>query len=133
MSDALNKELEKIHLEISELMGLSREHLNFEYQKDGEKTILNLITINPRHKQSFLFNSTQGFGEMDALHKMLDLVKNQKKGKDTYTIQWALNDNQELHTSYFRGKNIYEVLDKFYFGKDISTTVIFSVSLNPIS
>lgn len=133
MSEELSAELEKKYAQIAELMGISRDNLLFEYREEEGKTILNLITVNPRHKQSFLFNTTQGFGEMDALHKMLDHVKNHKKGKDTYTIQWSLSDEPELHTSYFRGKNIYEVLDKFYFGKDISSTVIFTISLNPIS
>ncbi len=133
MSD-LNSELEKMHLEIARLLGISRENLVFEYMKEGEdKTILRLITVNPRHKQSFLFHQEIGFGEMDVLHKMLDYVKTHKHSKDSYTIQWSLKDGKELHTSYFRGKNIYEVLDKFYYGKDITSTIIFSISLNPIS
>jgi len=130
----LNSELEKIHLEIARLLGLPRENLVFEYIKEGDdKTILRLITVNPRHKQSFLFHQESGFGEMDVLHKMLDYVKTHKHSKDSYTIQWSLKDGKELHTSYFRGKNIYEVLDKFYYGKDITSTIIFSISLNPIS
>jgi hypothetical protein len=130
----LNSELERIHLEIARLLGLPRENLVFEYMKEGDdKTILRLITVNPRHKQSFLFHQETGFGEMDVLHKMLDYVKTHKHSKDSYTIQWSLKDGKELHTSYFRGKNIYEVLDKFYYGKDITSTIIFSISLNPIS
>jgi hypothetical protein len=130
----LNSELEKIHLEIARLLGLSRENLVFEYiSEDEDKTVLKLITVNPRHKQSFLFHQETGFGEMDVLHKMLDYVKTHKHSKDSYTIQWSLKDGKELHTSYFRGKNIYEVLDKFYYGKDITSTIIFSISLNPIS
>lgn len=130
----LNSELEKIHLEIARLLGLSRENLVFEYTgEDEDKTVLKLITVNPRHKQSFLFHQETGFGEMDALHKMLDYVKTHKHSKDSYTIQWSLKDGKELHTSYFRGKNIYEVLDKFYYGKDITSTIIFSISLNPVS
>lgn len=133
MSDLIS-ELEKVHVDISKRLGIDRSNLHFEYINDGEdKVILKLITINPRHKQSFLFHTSNGFGEMDALNKMLEYVKIHKQYKDSYTIQWSLNGEEELHTSYFRGKNIYDVLDKFYYGKDITGTIIFNISLNPIS
>jgi hypothetical protein len=133
MSDLIS-ELEKLHVDISKRLGIDRSNLHFEYINDGEdKVILKLITINPRHKQSFLFHTSNGFGEMDALNKMLEYVKIHKQYKDSYTIQWSLNGEEELHTSYFRGKNIYDVLDKFYYGKDITGTIIFNISLNPIS
>jgi hypothetical protein len=133
MSDLIS-ELEKVHVDISKRLGIDRSNLHFEYVNDGEdKVILKLITINPRHKQSFLFHTSNGFGEMDALNKMLEYVKIHKQYKDSYTIQWSLNGEEELHTSYFRGKNIYDVLDKFYYGKDITGTIIFNISLNPIS
>lgn len=129
----LSQELEKIHLEIARLLGMDRDLLHFEYRRDQERTVLNLITSNPRHNQSFLYHSESGFGEMDVLNKMLDYVTDNRKSKHSYTIQWSLSDGSELHTSYFRGQNVYEVLDKFYYGKDINSTIIFSISLNPIA
>jgi len=70
---------------------------------------------------------------MDALNKMEEYVKETKNTRNTYTIQWSIADNNELHTSYFAGKNIYEVLDKFYYNKAITGTIIFNISLNPLS
>lgn len=125
--------LQKIQHEIADLLGISESNLQFTYTQEQGKTRLDLITMNPRHNQSFLYHSVAGFGEMDAMQNMLDYVQSHKPGKSTYTIQWALRDSQELHTSYFRGKDIYEVLDKFYYGKDINSTLIFAISLNPIS
>ena len=133
MSNELQAELERIHGEIARLLGLDRTSLRFEYSGEEDKNTLHLITVNPRHGQSFLFHTVQGFGEMDVLKKMLDYVKNRRQSTNTYTIQWSLKDDRELHTSYFQGKNMYEVLDKFYHGKDITSTVIFTISLNPIS
>ncbi len=133
MQPELNSELEKIHIEIARMLGLSRELLTFNYANKEGKTTLQLATMNPRHQQTFLFHTTTGFGEMDALNKMQEYVQENKSTKNTYTIQWALDDNNELHTSYFTGKNIYEVLDKFYYGKDITGTIIFNISLNPLS
>lgn len=133
MQPELNSELEKIHISIANMLGLSRDLLSFNYKTEDGKTTLQLATSNPRHQQTFLFHTTTGFGEMDALNKMEEYVTENKNTKSTYTIQWAMTDKNELHTSYFTGKNIYEVLDKFYYGKAITGTIIFNLSLNPLS
>jgi hypothetical protein len=133
MSEELNRELEKKYAEIAHLMGMERENLQFQYSREGDRTVLHLITVNPRHRQSFLFHTETGFGEMDTVAKLVEYIKTYRQAKDSYTIQWAMRDSDELHTSYFRGANIYAVLDKFYFGKDIHSTIIFSISLNPLS
>lgn len=133
MQPELNSELEKIHVQIAKMLGLSRELLTFHYSNEDGKTTLQLATMNPRHQQTFLFHTTQGFGEMDALNKMQEYVQENKNTRSTYTIQWAMEGINDLHTSYFTGKNIYQVLDKFYFGKAITSTIIFNISLNPLS
>ncbi len=133
MQPELNSELEKIHISIANMLGLSRDLLSFNYKTEDGKTTLQLATSNPRHQQTFLFHTTTGFGEMDALNKMEEYVTENKNTKSTYTIQWAMTDKNELHTSYFTGKNIYEVLDKFYYNKAITGTIIFNLSLNPLS
>lgn len=133
MQPELNSELEKIHVQIAKMLGLNRELLTFHYSHEDGKTTLQLATMNPRHQQTFLFHTTQGFGEMDALNKMQEYVQENKNTRSTYTIQWAMEGINDLHTSYFTGKNIYEVLDKFYYGKAITSTIIFNISLNPLS
>jgi nanoRNase/pAp phosphatase (c-di-AMP/oligoRNAs hydrolase) len=133
MQPELNSELEKIHIQIAKMLGLSRDLLTFHYSNEDGKTTLQLATMNPRHQQTFLFHTTQGFGEMDALNKMQEYVQENKNTRSTYTIQWAMEGINDLHTSYFTGKNIYEVLDKFYYGKAITSTIIFNISLNPLS
>jgi hypothetical protein len=133
MQPELNSELEKIHLSIANMLGLERSLLTFNYTNKDGKTTLELATSNPRHQQTFLFHTTIGFGEMDALNKMEEYVKENKNTRNTYTIQWSVDGKTELHTSYFAGKNMYEVLDKFYYGKAITGTIIFNISLNPLS
>lgn len=144
MQPELNSELEKIHNSIAHMLGLDRSLLTFKYTNPGSgpghregKTTLELATSNPRHQQTFLFHTTTGFGEMDALNKMEEYVKENNPGsgpgQHTYTIQWSVADQNDLHTSYFAGKNMYEVLDKFYYGKAITGTIIFNISLNPLS
>lgn len=107
--------------------------LIFEFQDVKGKNQLDLVTINPRHNQSFLFHSTQGVSRLDAIEKMWDYVHNYKDRENSYTIQWKLHGERELQTSYFRAKNIYEALDKLNYGRDMNTLTVFSVRLNPTS
>ncbi len=130
----IHVEAARIQREIKSHLGLRTNSLIFEYGTFEGKTKLDLITINPRHNQSFLFHSELGFDKVDALKKMLEYVENYKEKDGSYTIQWiANNDNKELHTSYFRASSIYDALDKLYYGRDSNTITVFSVVLNPVA
>ena len=127
-------EAARIQKEIKSHLGLRSNALIFEYGKFEGKIKLDLITINARHNQSFLFHSELGFDKIDALKKMLEYVENYKEKESPYTIQWIANgDNKELHTSYFRASSIYDALDKLYYGRDSNTITVFSVVLNPVA
>jgi len=126
-------ELARIQNEIQSHLALDANSLIFDYRVQDGKTRLDLVTINPRHNQSFLFHTTTGFDKLDALKKMLDYVKNAKDKESHYTIQWKMRGQNELHTSYFRASNMYEALDKLYYGRDMNTITLFSVNLNPVS
>ena len=54
-------EMDRLQKEIAGYIGgIEQNSLLFEYvQKDTGKTRLDLITVNPRHRQSFLFHSTE--------------------------------------------------------------------------
>ncbi|REE00990.1 hypothetical protein [Marinoscillum furvescens] len=126
-------EAARIQNEIKNFLGLKSSDLIFEYSNVDGKVKLDLITINPRHNQSFLFKSITGFDKTDALNKMLDYVKTHKEKESSYTIQWATKGMGELQTSYFRAKNIYDAMDKLYYGRDMNNLTVFSVVLNPIA
>ncbi|MEM9340551.1 MAG: hypothetical protein AAGA66_17585 [Bacteroidota bacterium] len=123
----------KIQNEIKNFLGLRSDELMFEYASAEGKTKLDLITINPRHNQSFLFKTITGFDKTDVLHKMLDYVRTHKDKENSFTIQWMVKGMPELQTSYFRAKNIYDALDKLYYGRDINQITVFSVVLNPVA
>lgn len=126
-------EAARVQQQIKDYLGLRTADLIFENSIIDGKVKLDLITINPRHNQSFLFHSERGADKVDALRKMLDYVKNYKEKENSYTIQWVAKSEQELHTSYFRAGNILESLEKLYYGRDRNTITVFSVVLNPIS
>ena len=130
-----NLETAKLQKEIGDHIGVGPDSLvfNFEETGNGSKTKLFLITINPRHDQSFLFHATEGSDRMDALRSMLDYVKNYKERTSSYTVQWSTRGQNTLQTSYFRAKNVLEALDKLFYDRDPNSITVFSVILNPIS
>lgn len=126
-------EAARVQQQIKVYLGLPMSDLIFEYSTIDGKTKLDLITINPRHNQSFLFHSETGADKVDALKKMWEYVQNYKEKENSYTIQWVTKNDSELHTSYFRASNILDALEKLYYGRDRNTITVFSVVLNPIS
>jgi hypothetical protein len=137
MIDTLSEmhvEAARIQQEIKDYLGLRTSDMVFEYTTAADgKVKLDLITINPRHNQAFLFHSEAGSDKVDALKKMLNYVQNYKEKENSYTIQWVAKGGKELHTSYFKASNIMDALQKLYYGRDMNTITVFSVVLNPIS
>jgi hypothetical protein len=133
-SQDIHVEVARLQREIKNHLGLSSNALNFEYtQLDGGKAKLDLITINPRHNQSFLFHTETGYDKVDVLKKMLEYVRDFREKESSYTIQWIANGEKELHTSYFRASGVYSALDKLYYGRDMNQITVFSVVLNPVA
>ncbi|WP_299821061.1 hypothetical protein [uncultured Pontibacter sp.] len=123
----------RIQKQIENHLGIGGNSLLFEFRQIDNKLRLDLITVNPRHQQSFLFHSETGYDKVDVLRKMLDYVQNYRDKESSYTVQWMARDDKELQTSYFRARNMYEALDKLYYGRDMNTITVFSVVLNPVS
>ncbi len=128
----IHVESARIQQEIEKHLGIEG-NLVFDYLTQEGKIKLNLITINQRHNQSFLFRSELGVDRVDALSKMLEYVRYYKDRESSYTIQWVPSGSRELQTSYFRARNVYEALDKLYYSREINSITVFSVVLNPVA
>ena len=126
-------EIVRLQDQIMNYLGMNSATLLFEYREIERGTRLDLITVNPRHSQSFLFHSETGIDKLDALRKMWEYVQNYRDKESSFTIQWIARGERELNTSYFRAANVYTALDKLYYGRDINTITVFSVVLNPTS
>ncbi len=126
-------ELATTQKKIEEHLGLGSDRLIFEFSLQDGSTRLDLITVNPKHRQSFLFQTVKGYDRLDAVSKMFKYVVQYRDKENHYTIQWMANGDNELHTSYFRASNVYDALDKLYFGRDVNTITVFSVALNPMT
>ena len=129
----LNIEIARLQSDIADKLGLETGHVIFDFTSQEGVVKLDLITINPRHEQSFLFHTTKAIDKKEALEKMLEYVATQHKNEQTYTVQWRKVGDAELHTSYFSARNMYDALDKFYFNRELNSFNIFSITLNPIA
>jgi hypothetical protein len=128
------------HVRIAELQQKIREGIEieesnvlFEFKENNNSIVLEIITINAKHKQSFLFHTVEGRDKIEALEAMLVYVNQSRNQYNSYTLQWSINGEDKLHTSYFRAKNIMDALDKFYHKRDVNSVNVFSVVLNPIA
>lgn len=132
-SSNIHVEQARIQQEIEKALGLAASNLVFDYQDFEGQVKLDMVTVNPVHQQSFLFHTVLGDDKVDAIRIMLDYVQNYREIEDSYTIQWCLKSEDDLHTSYFRANNIIAAIEKLYYGKDPKSIVVFSANLNPIS
>ncbi|WP_400190327.1 hypothetical protein [Hymenobacter sp. B81] len=133
VSADVHVESARIQRLIEDTLGLQPGNLVFDFRPLDGQVRLDLITVNPRHHQSFLFRYEVGYDKLDALRKMLSYVQNFRDNESSYTLQWRARGDKELQTSYFRAHNVYEALDKLYYGRDLNTITVFSVVLNPSS
>lgn len=133
MATDKNIEIANLQAEIGEYIGLGQNSLIFNFEEHNGTTRLHLITVNPRHNQSFLYHSCEGLSRTEALKNMLEYIQSAKDRESSYTIQWSVQGENKLHTSYFSAKNVLGALDKLYYDRDPNAITVFSVMLNPIS
>jgi len=129
----------KLDLEIRISSFIEKDNINkceveFVYAPGSNHGIdLYIITHNPIHKIPFLFLKTWGVTEETALENALIELEHPNKGNENpYTIVWE-KIGENTQKSYFSGYSMYEILDKFYYGKNPKEYIIFEVKLNPIS
>lgn len=127
-----DRELE-IKNKIAQSLNIGLDQMVFDYHQMPDYVDLDLFTINKVHKQQFFFHSSEGRDRIEALELMLKYAKNKLFIEDSFTIQWKVKGETEIHQSYFRAINMMDALDKFYFGRSISSIVIYSIVLNPIA
>lgn len=128
-----NIDIARLQREVEDYIGLGPGSIIFDYDEVNGQIELRVITVNPRHRQSFLFHQTEGRDKTEALREMLEYVKSYKEKESTYTIQWRIKGEEHLNTSYFSAKNVLGALDKLFYDRDPNSITIFSIILNPIT
>ena len=113
--------------------GYAEDQVEFVWAELSEVHEVSLFTYNPRHTHRFLFHTASGSSRIQALQTLLEYTQNHRDRELSYTVQWRVAGEAELHTSYFSAGNILMALDKFFAGRDPHTVQVFSVMLNPMS
>ena len=103
-------------------------HFNYSGSNGG---ILNLITYNPTHKTHFLLHSLTDINKLTAVNKMYEYVYKLKETLESkedsccsYSVEWYSRPQEKKFVSSFYGKDMGEVLHKFYFGKHKESLII---------
>ena len=133
VKDTPQVKLAELQKKIQYLLNIDPANLIFEYRKTSTGYELVVSTINPVHRQSFLFHKTVGKTKTEAIEKMMEYVRTDQKVENSFTIQWSLIKKDELHTSYVRAENILNAIEKIMYGRDRNSIIIFSASLNSIA
>ncbi|MGD1844012.1 MAG: hypothetical protein ACFB10_01300 [Salibacteraceae bacterium] len=129
----IHVEIAMLQKQIEDRLDLEGKKLVFDFEERKGKVHLDLITVNPVHRQSFLLHSVTDKDKLSALRTMLGYLTTEDEKENSYTVQWTLKGEGQLHTSYFRSKNITGALEKLFYNRDRSSIIVFSVSMNPIA
>jgi hypothetical protein len=133
--------LKEIDLENKVRESLDDTQIYFDYNIVPQETELpypliklDLITINKEHNQKFLFHSITGASKIGILKEMLAYIDEFKKQLESFEIEWMDTHNPDkMQTSWFRGNDIFDVLNKFYYSKEKSRFKIFKIKLMPMA
>lgn len=130
--------LKEIDLENHIRAQLDETQIYFDYNlvPDAETSNLiiklDLITINREHNQKFLFHSVKGNNKISILDEMISYIAEYKKNQESYEIQWLdAKNNTKVELSWFRGNDIFDILQKFYYDKEKSRFKILKIKLMP--
>lgn len=137
-AEILLKEIE-MENQIRELLNDTQIYFDYNIVPDKQDAKillikLDLITINREHNQKFLFHSTKGHNKIAILEDMIAYITEFKKNQESYEIEWIdTKNNTKVQVSWFRGNDIFDVLQKFYYDKKQSRFKILKITLMPES
>jgi hypothetical protein len=82
-----NIEIAKLQKEIISKLGISQDNAIFNFKQKNDVVRFDLVTVNPKHEQSFLFHTVHGTDKIDALRKMLQYINEHYAIEGSMTIQ----------------------------------------------
>ncbi len=136
--NSLNKSSEILLAEMTSEETIRKElndvTIYFDYQEDEAETELSIITISKNHGERFLFHKIKSSSKMNCLSKMIDYIKSDYKlNHQNYEINWRKKGDTTNHTSWFHGKSLLDIVDKFYFLKDPVDIIIYEMKMRPMA
>lgn len=116
-------------IEADELFGVG--------EAERKKTVLTLVTSNPRHQELFTLYSTDPQDDqvscLDQTITYLNQIKKKDNDLSTYQVVWYSDETPTRQISFFYAKDVPEVVSRFFDGKDKSLFNIVSIEMRPSS
>lgn len=114
--------------------------LSFNYERNNDAHTARVFTLNPKTDEFFLLASATSYAQEAALVAVLDYVKNHKNEMNNYAVRWlkksgyAQKDGDgKTNTSHFFCRDVAEVVEKFFAGKDSSMYIVYEIKLCPMA
>jgi len=128
-----NVEVARYQKDIADRLGLDSQNLIFNYKQKNETVRLDLVTVNPKHDQSFLFHTETGTDKTDALKKMLEYIIEHYHNESSLTIQWIKVGENKLTPRISALKICTRRWISFTMAAILARIKFFSITLNPVS
>jgi hypothetical protein len=108
---------------------------NFLRKIVGAPVTVRAFTVNPKTKEKFLLKQVSADNKIGALEKILNYVNEHKKNYNSFTIKWTKknSDSSKIEISYFYCRDAKEAIDKFFFNKERTEYVVYSIEMNSIA
>ena len=134
----------KMESKISELIEQdNRCNVEFEwsYNNDLNDCIvsLHILTFNPIHGTKFLMYKDQrrinryimveDNVKKEILGKGLEYLRSRETDCLNYMVEWNYKNSEKTKISYFRGKSLEDIMEKFYYGKSMNSIVIYKMEM----
>ena len=119
---------------LDEVRKTNRKHTVHFYYTEPFK--VKVATFNPLLNEMFTLASiTSEISIVDALENVLRYVVTHRDCYNSYTVIWSkkISDVIESNSSVFYCKNVKEVIDKFFDGKDEDSYIIYEIKMSPLS
>ena len=107
-------------------------HFDYKEITNGYKLISS--TYNPHHDTSFLLWEDTADTKIHVLENLINYIKNEIPPSNTltYKIKWTNNKGKSFE-SYFNGKTVNEIVNKFFHDKNPHDYVMYEMTLMPMS
>ena len=108
--------------------------VHFQYARQDNKWRLDTVTRRADHGVAFVLHTQLGATREDCLRETLERVQDVGDHWDIYTVVWGMRGATDRVNSFFRGRCIAEVVQKFYeVAPPRDKLVMWSITLSPES
>ena len=134
----------KMESKISELIEQdNRCNVEFEWSYNNNLNdcivSLHILTFNPIHGTKFLMYKDQrrinryimveDMIKIEMLGRGLEYIRSKQNDNLNYMVEWNYKTGNKTKISYFRGKSMEDIMEKFYYGKSMNSVVIYKMEM----